>query len=73
MDLTGGPLRTESSLSLRALAGATAAVLVLGLIGAVVIDDDADTVEAVAGTTTTLAGQAPPPGELGAPVAPGSG
>lgn len=43
-------------------------MLVLGLIGLVVVDDDADTVEAVAGTTTTLAGQDPATGDLGEPV-----
>lgn len=73
MDPFGGPVRTEPALALRALAGAAAALLVLGVIAVFVVDDDADTVEAVAQTTTTLPGQDPATGGLGEPVAPAPG
>lgn len=68
MDPLGGPFRSESPLAWRAVAGATAALLLLGVIGVVTVDDDTDTVDAVAGTTTTLVGDAPIDPGLGSPV-----
>lgn len=61
-------------LAFRALVGATAALLLLGLIGAVTVNDDEDTLDTTASTTTTIGGPgaslAPVPGASVPPGAP---